>query len=157
MSSVYNYVFFPHLILETSDDILAKYRKKSILTSTPNSEASQSDRDRRLTLKQADDRIPMYDANNVENCLAFLDAKRKLRIVLGAADFQVNILNRSTDLFWSIMIPVTKLGGGVSLYSTIDLVIQPLPPCNSFLWGGIKESFSPSLCLFKCLVRATSP
>ena len=99
MSSVYNYVFFPHLILETSDDILAKYRKKSILTSTPNSEASQSDRDRRLTLKQADDRIPMYDANNVENCLAFLDAKRKLRIVLGAADFQVNILNRSTDLF----------------------------------------------------------
>lgn len=34
--------------------------------------------------------MPLYDANNLENCLAFLDAKRKLRIVLGAADFQVS-------------------------------------------------------------------
>lgn len=35
--------------------------------------------------------MPLYDPNNVENCLAFLDAKRKLRIVLGSADFQVCI------------------------------------------------------------------
>ncbi|KAL4218738.1 GTPase-activating protein and VPS9 domain-containing protein 1 [Mactra antiquata] len=76
------------VITETSDEILAKYRKKSILMSTPNTDPVPSDRERRLTLKDSDDTTPLYDANNLENCLAFLDAKRKLRIVLGSADFQ---------------------------------------------------------------------
>jgi hypothetical protein len=79
---------------ETSDDILAKYRKKSILTSTPSSEPAPSDRERRLTLKDSDDTTPLYNPNNLENCLAFLDAKRKLRIVLGSADFQVYMLTK---------------------------------------------------------------
>ncbi|XP_052789211.1 GTPase-activating protein and VPS9 domain-containing protein 1-like [Mya arenaria] len=76
------------VITETSDDILAKYRKKSILTSAPSSEPAQSERALRLTLKENDDSTPLYDPDNLEKCLAFLDAKRKLRIVLGSADFQ---------------------------------------------------------------------
>lgn len=32
---------------------------------------------------------PHYDPNNLENCFAFVDAKRKLRIVLSSAEFQV--------------------------------------------------------------------
>jgi len=71
---------------ETSDDILAKYRKKSILTSTPSSEPTQTEREKRLSLKAADDETPLYDPSNLEKCLAFLDAKRKLRIVLSTAD-----------------------------------------------------------------------
>jgi len=75
-----------HVPTETSDDILAKYRKKSILTSTPSSEPTQTEREKRLSLKAADDETPLYDPSNLEKCLAFLDAKRKLRIVLSTAD-----------------------------------------------------------------------
>ena len=32
---------------------------------------------------------PIYDPANLEQCKAFLDAKRKLRLVLSTADFQL--------------------------------------------------------------------
>ena len=37
------------------------------------------------------DSTPAYDPNNLEHCKAFLDAKKKLRMVLSTADFQVCI------------------------------------------------------------------
>ena len=74
---------------ETSDDILEKYRSpKSILAPAPSSDSGVTEKERRMTLKESEDGTPLYDPNNLENCLAFLDAKRKLRMVLSSGDFQ---------------------------------------------------------------------
>ena len=37
-----------------------------------------------------DDGPPAYDPGNLESCKAFLDAKKKLRMVLSTADFQTH-------------------------------------------------------------------
>lgn len=36
-----------------------------------------------------DDGTPVYDSNNLEGCKAFLDAKKKLRLILSHIDIQV--------------------------------------------------------------------
>ncbi|KAL3872160.1 hypothetical protein ACJMK2_040107 [Sinanodonta woodiana] len=82
------------IVAETSDEILAKYRKKSILTSTPTAEslaaAGMTDKDKQQSAKeQEEDSVLLYDPNNLENCSAYLDAKRKLRMVLSTGDFQL--------------------------------------------------------------------
>jgi hypothetical protein len=79
---------------------LAKYRKPTGLlkssnglpaaesaaaAAVPDATASK-DREQRL---DDDDCIPAYDSNNLENCKAFLDAKKKLRLILSNVDFQV--------------------------------------------------------------------
>jgi hypothetical protein len=46
-----------------------------------------------------DDTTPAYDPQNLESCKAFLDAKRKLRLVLSTADFHSNINNYVSTTF----------------------------------------------------------
>ncbi|XP_033725234.1 GTPase-activating protein and VPS9 domain-containing protein 1-like isoform X1 [Pecten maximus] len=94
---------------ESTDDILAKYRKKpqGILSSqsTESGGAAGSSvdgvpatvafsnnpiKEKRFSIRDEDmTDSPHYDPNNLENCFAFIDAKRKLRIVLSSAEFQV--------------------------------------------------------------------
>jgi len=38
---------------------------------------------------KAEDEVPLYDSNNLEICQAFLDAKKKLRLILSSVDLQV--------------------------------------------------------------------
>ncbi len=77
------YFFF--LTSETSDDILAKYRKQPV----PAEVANQVKEKAEVRDESDSDSTPAYDPNNLENCKAFLDAKKKLRMVLSTADFQV--------------------------------------------------------------------
>ncbi|XP_012287140.1 GTPase-activating protein and VPS9 domain-containing protein 1 isoform X2 [Orussus abietinus] len=68
---------------DSTDDILAKYRRKPSTTSdTASVETSQS------RTKEAEDERLTIDPNNVEMSFAFADAKRKLRMVLSTADLQ---------------------------------------------------------------------
>lgn len=81
------------LLLDTSDEILAKYRNKSLASSKPPAEGtSASGPSSSATGSRAleeEDGPPAYDPTNLETCKAFLDAKKKLRLVLSNADFQV--------------------------------------------------------------------
>ena len=70
---------------ESSDDILAKYRKQPSASDTANQVKEKAE----LRDESDSDSTPAYDPNNLENCKAFLDAKKKLRMVLSTADFQV--------------------------------------------------------------------
>ncbi|XP_011690803.1 PREDICTED: GTPase-activating protein and VPS9 domain-containing protein 1 isoform X2 [Wasmannia auropunctata] len=68
---------------DTTDDILAKYRRKPSATSdTASVESNQS------RTKEVEDERLSIDPNNVELSYAFADAKRKLRMVLSTADLQ---------------------------------------------------------------------
>ncbi|KAK2576023.1 hypothetical protein KPH14_007375 [Odynerus spinipes] len=70
-------------IIDSSDDILAKYRRKpSTASDTASVESNQS------RTKEAEDERLSIDPNNVELSFAFADAKRKLRMVLSTADLQ---------------------------------------------------------------------
>lgn len=81
---------------ESSDDILAKYRR-SIPGTSPQKSSSDSplpstnQNSKSLVAKgdddEADNTPPAYDPSNLEACKAFLDAKKKLRMVLSNADF----------------------------------------------------------------------
>lgn len=80
---------------DTSDEILAKYRSKpapvpkpsdSSTTSSLPSSAGGTSRP-----VEEEEGPPAYDPNNLETCKAFLDAKKKLRLVLSNADFQVSL------------------------------------------------------------------
>lgn len=44
-----------------------------------------------MTKDDDTDDPPFYDPNNIENCYAFQDAKRKLRLVLSTGDFQMGV------------------------------------------------------------------
>jgi hypothetical protein len=50
-------------------------------------------KEKRLSIKEESQ--PYYDPNNLENCVLFLDAKRKLRLVLSNCDCDIgqNVLN----------------------------------------------------------------
>ncbi|XP_071575657.1 uncharacterized protein [Temnothorax nylanderi] len=62
---------------DTTDDILAKYRRKpSAASDTASVESNQS------RTKEVEDERLSIDPNNVELSYAFADAKRKLRMVL---------------------------------------------------------------------------
>ena len=77
-----------HLAELSSDDILAKYRKQPSATDNANQVKEKPEaRD-----ETDSDSTPAYDPNNLENCKAFLDAKKKLRMVLSTADFQVCVV-----------------------------------------------------------------
>ncbi|XP_014237256.1 receptor-mediated endocytosis protein 6 homolog isoform X1 [Trichogramma pretiosum] len=68
---------------DTTDDILAKYRRKpSANSDTTSIESTQS------RTKEIEDERVLIDPNNVEMSFAFADAKRKLRMVLSTADLQ---------------------------------------------------------------------
>ncbi|GFY72679.1 GTPase-activating protein and VPS9 domain-containing protein 1 [Trichonephila inaurata madagascariensis] len=81
------------LQLESSDEILAKYRKKSpaaAASTTSKSSASEYSE----TMSNASDNVLLdgnlqnFDPVNMENSAIFSDAKCKLRLVLGSADLQ---------------------------------------------------------------------
>jgi len=78
----------------TSDDILAKYRKPVAHKSTDNVTAGPATAAADNVAKNKDrveDEIPLYDSNNLEICQAFLDAKKKLRLILSSVDLQVRL------------------------------------------------------------------
>ncbi|XP_043276370.1 GTPase-activating protein and VPS9 domain-containing protein 1 isoform X2 [Venturia canescens] len=78
--------------VDSTDDILAKYRRKPSATSdTASVESSQS------RTKEAEDERLLIDPNNVEMSFAFVDAKRKLRMVLSTADLQHIPLSASPE------------------------------------------------------------
>jgi hypothetical protein len=87
-------------IAETSYDILEKYRPKLASAIANSFEGNSSDssilhpvKEKRLSIKEESQ--PYYDPNNLENCVLFLDAKRKLRLVLSNCDCDIgqNVLN----------------------------------------------------------------
>ncbi|KAG5308772.1 GAPD1 protein, partial [Acromyrmex insinuator] len=81
---------------DTTDDILAKYRRKPSATSdTASIESNQS------RTKEVEDERLSIDPNNVELSYAFADAKRKLRMVLSTADLQHIPWNTSERHCWS--------------------------------------------------------
>ncbi|CAL7948132.1 unnamed protein product [Xylocopa violacea] len=70
--------------VDSTDDILAKYRRKpSAASDTASIESNQS-----RTKESIEDERLLIDPNNVELSYAFADAKRKLRMVLSTADLQ---------------------------------------------------------------------
>jgi len=75
----------------TSDDILAKYRKPVAHKSADNVAAGPTTTIDGITKSKdkVEDEIPPYDSNNLEMCQAFLDAKKKLRLILSSVDLQV--------------------------------------------------------------------
>jgi len=81
--------------VDTTEDILAKYRKPAapmkhgIGIEVQEAGGCSSKEKERL---EDDDRTPIYDSNNVETCKAFLDAKKKLRLILSHIDLQVSYL-----------------------------------------------------------------
>lgn len=78
---------------DSTDDILAKYRRKpSVASDTASVESSQS------RTKEAEDERLLIDPNNVELSYAFSDAKRKLRMVLSTADLQHIPWNVSSEV-----------------------------------------------------------
>ena len=86
-------VFILFLLTDSTDDILAKYRRKPSATSdTASVESSQS------RTKEAEDERLLIDPNNVELSFAFADAKRKLRMVLSTADLQHIPLSASPEV-----------------------------------------------------------
>ncbi|KAK1119373.1 hypothetical protein K0M31_013207 [Melipona bicolor] len=70
---------------DSTDDILAKYRRKPSAAS--DTEASVESNQSRTKEPTEDERL-LIDPNNVELSYAFSDAKRKLRMVLSTADLQ---------------------------------------------------------------------
>ncbi|VDI53755.1 Hypothetical predicted protein [Mytilus galloprovincialis] len=84
---------------ETSDDILEKYRPKPASNISNSAEACQVEvppqPTKRPSIKEETSSQPYYDPNNLENCVLFLDAKRKLRLVLSNCDCDIgqNVLD----------------------------------------------------------------
>lgn len=79
------------MITDTSDDILAKYRRKVSVEGEEGSKGSKGrEREQELleTRDASDDERLVIDPNRVEASYAFADAKKKLRLVLSTADMQ---------------------------------------------------------------------
>lgn len=71
---------------ETSEDILAKYRRKPSNTSDTNTTDSGASSVKSKSCIEIDDERMTIDPSNIENSFAFLDAKKKLRLVLSTSD-----------------------------------------------------------------------
>lgn len=69
---------------DSTDDILAKYRRKP----SANSDTASIESNQSRTKEATEDERLLIDPNNVELSYAFADAKRKLRMVLSTADLQ---------------------------------------------------------------------
>lgn len=77
------------LTTESSFDILDKYRKKTPQDQQAEDQSELTDSAYQSQMKSKDEEEgpPFYDPSNLEGCFAFMDAKRKLRMVLSAGDF----------------------------------------------------------------------
>lgn len=87
------YCTFFTLFTETSDDILAKYRKPAAKPSSSQEGVAgggggEPVMSSSVCKMKDDDKVegPFYDPANLESCHAFLDTKKKLRRVLSHAD-----------------------------------------------------------------------
>ena len=60
---------------------------KSADPSSPQSANQMSEKE--VSVQEEEEAPPVYDPSNLETCKAFMDAKKKLRLVLSTADFQV--------------------------------------------------------------------
>ncbi|XP_047500303.1 GTPase-activating protein and VPS9 domain-containing protein 1-like isoform X1 [Penaeus chinensis] len=82
----------PPTIEETSDDILAKYRKKPEVDTSETDGISGVEHNLQVNdiPKTEEDERLFIDPNNIESSYAFTDAKRKLRLVLSIADFSMS-------------------------------------------------------------------
>lgn len=90
-------VFIYSFISETTDDILEKYRPKpapNISNPIIVNQVEPATLTKRPSIKEEHTQ-PYYDPNNLENCVLFLDAKRKLRLVLSNCDCDIgqNVLD----------------------------------------------------------------
>lgn len=81
-------------VLETSEDILAKYRRKPSNTSDTNTIDSTASSVKSKGIEVEDDRL-IIDPSNVEGSFAFVDTKKKLRLVLSTSDCQFAPLESS--------------------------------------------------------------
>lgn len=96
------------VVAESSDDILAKYRRqpgaggsgrssvrsKAMGDSTDAAADDDSSVKGKARLRSGSGSIdegPEYDPRNLETCRAFVDAKKKLRLVLSTAELMVNM------------------------------------------------------------------
>nr|CAD7264924.1 unnamed protein product [Timema shepardi] len=91
-----------HLVNDTSDDILAKYRRKPpVVGGGETLSSGEGGPSGQVKVKQPSDERLNIDPANVEASYAFVDAKRKLRMVLSTADLQhvpwVNSIGRIRD------------------------------------------------------------
>ncbi|CRK97182.1 CLUMA_CG010579, isoform A [Clunio marinus] len=80
-------VFIDHQQAETSDDILAKYRRKpSSSSDAATSDSTGSNNSSSLKSKSSDNENRLSQAHHVGETDYFLNAKRKLRLVLSTSD-----------------------------------------------------------------------
>ncbi|CAF1359859.1 unnamed protein product, partial [Adineta ricciae] len=86
----------------SADDILARYSNKGSTSVDNGSKVTPAVDEHHTETNLADtftDTIPYYDPTNLETCRAFIDAKKKLRIVLASADTDsINCLNSPVNL-----------------------------------------------------------
>ena len=81
----------PPTIIETCDDILAKYRNKKPEPDEPDNRLTVSiDSIPREAQNIEEDERLFIDVNNIEASYAFSDAKRKLRLVMSNADISMS-------------------------------------------------------------------
>lgn len=101
-------VYFVSLwLIESSEDILEKYRTKPAVSAVVSQEVPLTNidvtamKEKRMSVKDEDIHgPPLYDPENLETCFAFTDTKRKLRIVLSNTDIQLgyNLLEFSPQV-----------------------------------------------------------
>lgn len=73
------------IFLESSEDILAKYRRKPSTASDSNTTDSGASSIKSKGAEMDDERMNI-DPANIEGSFAFIDAKKKLRLVLSTSD-----------------------------------------------------------------------
>lgn len=101
-------IYFVSLwLIESSEDILEKYRTKPAVSAVVSQEVPLTNidvtamKEKRMSVKDEDIHgPPLYDPENLETCFAFTDTKRKLRIVLSNTAYSLGITYWSSPLRW---------------------------------------------------------
>ena len=137
-------------IAESSDDILEKYRKQAANSpmrlqesgSGQGAEGSANKvKGKDVTDSEETEGPPAYDPNNLENCKAFKDAKKKLRLVLSTADFQVEYpLFSAVDRFEVLACRCNRKCAPPSS-SHLTLPLKTLPCCYSGLTDQLPGNY----------------
>ncbi|GAB1604956.1 GTPase-activating protein and VPS9 domain-containing protein 1-like isoform X2 [Argonauta hians] len=110
---------------ETGDEILAKYRRKPNLPSSQSLDMTDDNQKDKNPMKDEQiNEVIYYDHNNLENCFAFADAKRKLRLVLSVGDYQNCSIRYQTCGQWMPSSPcdIDGLPGSDNMWKETELV-----------------------------------